>query len=131
MIGVDISEEAIAFANTYYSNNRLSFIIADMATLQFEDQFDFVVCLEGIEHVYKDAGIKMLYQFHKVLRDKGEIFLSCPIKETTPEKNPYHLHSYSYDEITRLVTKMYTLESEYISSVTSDVDVVYLHGIKK
>lgn len=97
--GVDICPEAIAFANTYYSSERIEFMAADMARLNLSRTFDLVVFLEGLEHVEKDAGRECLKAFQAHLAPEGRLFFSVPIKESGPVRNPYHCSFYSYEEV--------------------------------
>ena len=91
VVGVDVSEEAIAYARAHYAAPNVSFAVMDLAALAFEDgSFGTVCSFETIEHV--DDAERALAELARVLRDDGVLVVSTPQVErtTTSPANPYH-----------------------------------------
>ena len=106
--GIDISEKVI---NSVKDKNG-SFQVCDvMNALPFEkEQFDYVFCLELLEHV--ENPIFLLKEVHRILTRKGTLLLSVP--------NPYnwmtilanimklsgregHIHSFTFRDLETLL----------------------------
>ena len=119
LIGLDLSQEAIAEASRRYGNIA-QFRIGDMGKLDYpEGSFDVVSCLEGIEHVPVEVGRKFLAEAERVLRQGGLFLLSSPYCRTMPHSgNPYHIHEYQPDEIREIVSERFSIEDV----TTRDVD---------
>lgn len=93
VVGIDISMEAIDYANTYYKKDRLKFLQMDATEMEFEkDTFDVVVSFETIEHLKDQA--KFISEVKRVLKKDGFIIISSPNKVRSPGKentNPFHV----------------------------------------
>ncbi|CUJ57439.1 class I SAM-dependent methyltransferase [Achromobacter aegrifaciens] len=103
VVGVDISEEAIANAQHYFSNDKVSFLkgTAESITEQFESHsFDMIVSFETIEHV--QDPVLFLRNMKALLKPAGIIAISCPNDwwyfPTEEQRNPFHLRKYHFDE---------------------------------
>ena len=129
--GIDISAEAIEFAQTYYSSPRLFFEVGNMATLPYTNRFDYIVFLEGMEHVTKQEAIATLNSFNHALKPGGELFLTVPVKEPLKNKNPYHLHKYSYDEAISIISPLFSKIKEETSQISEDVHILCYYGKKQ
>jgi SAM-dependent methyltransferase len=91
VVGVDISEETIEYAQERYRTADVDFEVMDLAALQLPDRsFDVVVAFEVIEHVPEPE--RVLAELARVLRDDGTLLVSTPhAAETTREpENPFH-----------------------------------------
>jgi SAM-dependent methyltransferase len=91
VVGVDVSEEAIAHARAHYAAPDVSFAVMDINALALEDaSFDVVCSFETIEHV-KDAE-RALSELARVLNSSGTLVVSTPQvdRTTTSPANPYH-----------------------------------------
>lgn len=91
VVGVDIDQSAINYAQGHYSGERLSFICNDAAVLKGE-LFDTIVSLETIEHV-PDPD-KLIDNFVNLLKHGGTLVASVPVTPST-DVNPYHLHDFT------------------------------------
>jgi len=60
------------------NSEKEDYVFADMSEiLPFDDEeFDTVICLEGIEHVLEAA--KLIYELCRVCKNKGRIIISLP-----------------------------------------------------
>lgn len=91
VVGVDVSEKAIAYAQEHYAAARVSFAVMDVGVLSFANAtFDVVCSFETIEHV--DDADRALAEFARVLDVGGVLVVSTPQVErtTTTPANPYH-----------------------------------------
>lgn len=75
VVGVDIDEKAVAYAQDNFKRDNLSFQIGDAMQLDFEDEsFDVVICSHVYEHV-PDA-VRMMDEIYRVLRPGGVCFFA-------------------------------------------------------
>ena len=104
MVGVDASEEAIAYARRRYGSPNVEFAVMDAAALAFEPgSFDTVCAFEAIEHLPdREATLR---EIARVLRPDGAFLASTPRMDRTvlqPE-NPWHHVEYSREDFERLL----------------------------
>jgi len=89
--GVDISEEAVAYAKEHYQEENIHFGVMNVYNLEFPDKyFDIACSFETLEHL--DKPEKFLWEIKRVLKKDGIFVFSAPnVKKTNhnPE-NPYH-----------------------------------------
>ena len=118
VVGVDISEQAMATAKSKYVHPSLKFFALNVEELsQLGTEIaDAVVSFETIEHVSDDS--KFLTAVHRVLR-KGGIFIVSTherrcggIKErlTRVPGNPFHRREYTRDEFVKLVGQHFVID---------------------
>jgi len=106
VIGVDISEEAVAHARSKYANENLEFLEgrADEIPLP-EGSVDLVVSFETIEHHDKHA--EMIAEIHRVLRPEGLLIISSPDKREYSDvpgySNPFHIKELYLEEFATLL----------------------------
>jgi SAM-dependent methyltransferase len=108
VVGVDRSEEAIAYANRRYARPNIEFVVDDLLELgQPDDAFDVVCAFEVIEHV-EDPGAHLAHVV-RVLRADGVYVVSTPRAEGADGalKSPYHIVEYSHDELARLLRSFF------------------------
>jgi SAM-dependent methyltransferase len=104
VVGVDVSGEAIAYANERYGGPRTSFCEMDVTALEFEDaSFDVVCSFETLEHVREPRAA--VREAARVLRPEGVYVVSTPRVERTcasPE-NPFHEVEYTPEDFAALL----------------------------
>jgi SAM-dependent methyltransferase len=91
-LGVDISDEAIAYARRRYGNDRVRFLAEDAMRFSDPEGFDTIVSLETIEHVPRPHAF--LARLVGLLRAQGVLIGSVPTTLTT-DANPYHCHDFT------------------------------------
>lgn len=100
VIGVDVAEDAVAFASRAYAAERVRFVRGPIEGLPLpEASVDVVVCFETIEHA-ADQG-RALDELRRVLRPGGVIIISTPDREhyrAGREPNEFHTREYSREE---------------------------------
>jgi cyclopropane fatty-acyl-phospholipid synthase-like methyltransferase len=66
--------------------------------------FDVITCFEAIEHMHKDAGLRLLKGARKLLDGEGVFLLSTPIYNGK-RMAANHIHEYGVDELAAHVKK--------------------------
>jgi len=106
VVGVDVSDEAIAVANTRFAREGVRFLRSDasrVCDLLGEERFDLIVCFETIEHVPDPSSL--LRALRLLASPEAVILLSCPNDHVTTkpeESNPFHLRKYTFAEFKSL-----------------------------
>jgi ubiquinone/menaquinone biosynthesis C-methylase UbiE len=126
-VGVDLSEEAIDYANQHYGE-KAEFQVGDMSQLPFGDEtFDLVVCLEGIEHGPMDVGRRFVSEAARVLVPSGNIIVTSPLPDPNRPVNPHHVHEYTRAELDALLAPFFKNEAQEVFDM-SGVMIVYFVG---
>ena len=92
VFGIDISKEAISYAESNYSAKNVNFAVANIEKLPFEsDFFDVVVSFETIEHVDTQKQEKFLSEVKRILKKDGIFIISTPNKEVYKNLSLIHI----------------------------------------
>ncbi len=101
--GIDVSAEAIAYAQEHYPLPSVTFLAAPATALPFEPaSFDLITAFEVIEHI--DNWHDLLIEARRVLHPGGTFLVSTPNKlyyaESRPTEgpNPFHTHEFEFEE---------------------------------
>lgn len=111
VVGVDLSEEAVAHAMARYSTaENLHFEVADVTQLNFpEKTFDLIVSFETLEHL--EAQEQMLDEFRRVLKPNGKLVISTPDKAIYTDRmgtdNEFHVRELYRDEFEALIASRF------------------------
>ena len=106
--GLDISKEAIQYAQTNYPN--IDFLVGNATNLPYSNNcFDVVTSFETIEHL--EDYETFLNEINRVLAKKGLLILSSPNRiVTSPNKkidenpdNKFHHHEFTEEELLELL----------------------------
>lgn len=108
VIGVDISQDAVDYANKKYSTDNLKYLQGNAALIPLPDaSVDMVVSFETIEH--HDKHEEMMREIKRVLRQNGLLCISSPEKyaysDITEYSNEYHVKELYRAEFTDLLDK--------------------------
>ncbi|MDF2801711.1 MAG: methyltransferase type 11 [Anaerocolumna sp.] len=95
IIGYDKSEKAINQARNNFGTDKTEFILGDPTTV--EGEFDFLLCLETIEHL---PNPNILYELVNRC-NINEVLISFPNKKTT-HYNKYHLWDITQEDVLRI-----------------------------
>lgn len=115
--GVDIAEEAIAYAKEHWQKTNINFSIGDSLNIPFSDNtFDVVVAFEVFEHL--TDWRKFLSEIKRVLKPNGKVYLSTPNKTlyspgTKKPINPHHVFEMTIPEFQSALTEYFTIDSLY------------------
>jgi 2-polyprenyl-3-methyl-5-hydroxy-6-metoxy-1,4-benzoquinol methylase len=108
VVGVDLSEDAIAYARSRYAQDNVEFLVDDLQAPGLADRsFDVVCSFETLEHLpNRDA---FLGHVARVLRDEGVLVLSTPRANETTESpdNPHHFVEYSRRDFEALLGRYF------------------------
>lgn len=121
VVGVDVAEDALAYAEQHYSASNLSFKNMDVTALSLPDKsFDAAVCLEVFEHV--DDYVALLRETVRVLVPGGTLVLSTPNKlvwSPGQEKpiNPWHIWEFTRQDFGEIMAA-HLAEIEYWCQTT-------------
>jgi ubiquinone/menaquinone biosynthesis C-methylase UbiE len=75
-VGVDFSAQALSDASQRHTHD--SYIEADFRKLDLADKsFDIVLCLEMIEHLEKNEGLKLIERLERIARK--QVIISTPV----------------------------------------------------
>jgi SAM-dependent methyltransferase len=99
-LGVDLSEDAVAYATERYANDRTGFLACDAMRFEDAEGFDTIVSIETIEHLPDPEGF--VEHLVGLLRPGGHLVASVPITPSV-DANPHHLHDFSDRSFRRLV----------------------------
>ena len=111
VVGVDRSEEAIAYARRRYSRPNVEFEVAHLLELPAgADAFDVVCCFETIEHLPDQDAF--LEEVRRVLRPNGVFVVSTP-RAGTAGDNPFHERELSPPELERLLRAQFATVDLY------------------
>jgi ubiquinone/menaquinone biosynthesis C-methylase UbiE len=115
VIGIDISDHAIAYAKKHHQRGNIEFRQADLRLpLALPDEhFTVVISIETLEHVADQDRI--LAEFWRVLAPGGRIIISTPDREVISEKarelNEFHISELSKKEFIVLLSRYFHLQS--------------------
>jgi ubiquinone/menaquinone biosynthesis C-methylase UbiE len=107
VIGLDISAEAITYAQAHHQRENIQYVRGHCALLPFHDHtFDMICSFEVIEHIPDYSGF--LAEMERTLKPGGMAVISTPNKQMSfsPVKtsaNPYHLHEFSAEDFKDLL----------------------------
>lgn len=108
--GIDISKDAVNYANEHYSKENVSFIRGDVTELPFEDNsFDVIVSFETIEHIKNYNSF--MNECSRVLKPEGFFVCSTPNKcFSSPDgriENPFHIIEFSPSDFRLIMEKRF------------------------
>jgi 2-polyprenyl-3-methyl-5-hydroxy-6-metoxy-1,4-benzoquinol methylase len=112
LLSIDLDSSAIEFSNSTWKDEKLSFIRHSATELEsLNRKFDVVLCFELIEHLHFNDGDRLLQQAGSVLTENGLIILTSGFPDDPEaarlgeQKNKFHLHLYTKEEIRNLLAK--------------------------
>lgn len=91
VVGVDLSDEAIAHARGRYASQNVEFVQGTLGALEQPDSsFDVICCFETIEHLTDPDAF--LTEATRLLRPEGVLVISTPRADQTADgpENPFH-----------------------------------------
>lgn len=134
--GVDVDEDAVAFAQQRYSRDNVSFSkIEGGRALPFADaSFDVVLSFQVIEHVWDDGGY--LREAQRVLKPGGVIVLVTPDRKhrLLPGQRPWnrwHVREYSRAQLEHKVGQYFDIAASLKMGAEWDVAGVEMRRYRK
>jgi len=109
VVGVDIAQEAVDFANSKYKRSNLTFRQGSASAMPLPDaSVDIIVSFETLEHHHLHD--EMFLEIKRVLRPNGVLIMSSPEKSTYQEldpDNPFHVKELNLAEFRTLIEKYF------------------------
>jgi 2-polyprenyl-3-methyl-5-hydroxy-6-metoxy-1,4-benzoquinol methylase/DNA-binding ferritin-like protein (Dps family) len=115
VIGMDISEEAIDYAQKFYKHDNIKYTVKDLLDLDVgHGLFDVVTCFETLEHT---SDIELaIYRLSCVLKEDGVLVVSVPNDLGKKVENKYHLHKFTELELIGDLARIFRFVDAYYQS---------------
>lgn len=84
-LGIDLSSNAIQFANAFNKNGQFIVKSVDSVT----DEFDMIVLNEVMEHIPDDEIFKFMNNSIRLLKSKGQLIITVPSDDIPVNKKHY------------------------------------------
>jgi ubiquinone/menaquinone biosynthesis C-methylase UbiE len=115
MYGVDVSKEAVAYAQKTFKSPNVEYMVGDGVKIPLDDNsVDVVVTFETIEHI--ENYQQFIKEIKRVLKPDGLALISTPNDLEFAEGNHFHVHEFEYDELMKTVRKDFTYIDPYFQS---------------
>ncbi|HON53065.1 MAG TPA: class I SAM-dependent methyltransferase [Bacteroidales bacterium] len=123
VVGVDISHEAVEFANTKYKKPNVSYKQGSATQIPLPDSsIDVVVSFETIEH--HDKHDEMMQEIKRILKPNGILIMSTPQKaEDGIIRHPYHVKELYFEEFKELLHK-YFLHTHFLFQKSNFASII-------
>ncbi len=102
VVGVDVSQESVRYAQQTYQAPGVEFICANAEQFECLDPFETIISFETLEHLLHPD--QFLQRLHRLLVPQGTLLLSVPLGETR-HLDPYHLHAFQQEEVFALLDR--------------------------
>ncbi|MDO9069257.1 MAG: methyltransferase domain-containing protein [Deltaproteobacteria bacterium] len=118
VLGVDISQEAVQYAQKHYRASNLQYKKGEMGSLlSGAERFDEVICFEVIEHLEEPQIF--LKGLASILTGTGLLIISTP--NGKDDQNPYHHHGWNADEFSGLLSADFREIKLYGQGVSQEI----------
>lgn len=125
---IDVKEEQVDDCEYFFNKtglgNRVKFKIDDLVTMNYENEFDFILSVDVMEHIHEDRTV--FKNFYKALKKGGMLLVNTPSNlggsDAEDENDPSFIeeharNGYSKEDITEKLTsagfKMKTFKYTY------------------
>lgn len=98
---IDVSQEAISFAQEYYPADNLDYLCGDWRVAFDDRPYNAIVSFEFLEHI--DEQEQFVGAVRNQLADKGIFIVSTPNERLSSGQNPYHRRELTIDEFEKLL----------------------------
>ena len=116
--GVDISEQALAYATSHYAQGNLTFKKEDITVLDLpENSFDVLVSIETFEHFPPERTGHFIKAARRVLKPGGLLILSTPVREVYDQiaVTQDHINEVSAEVFMKLFRRHFTASEFYLA----------------
>ncbi len=118
VIGMDLGEEEIAWADRYYKRDNVSFLRADLCMpWPVDGLFDVVTSFETLEHLNEPDQFLTLVR--ERLKAGGQVLLSVPNGVLDAEHHPEddrHVQHFTQESLRSLIVRHFT-QADYFSQI--------------
>jgi len=104
IIGIDLSNAAIKFANKHHKTSNCRFKQMNSLDLQFKDNsFEAVLSFDVLEHIPQESQHIFISEIARVLNKEGTAYIGCPNSALSCENNPFHEKELTVKEFKQLL----------------------------
>lgn len=109
VVGIDIAQDAIDFAQENYKKDNLAFLrgSADQIPIIENNIFDVIISFETIEHISEEMQKHFLIEVKRLLKHDGIFIVSTPNKllysDIPNYQNEYHIKEFYEDEFSNFL----------------------------
>jgi len=135
IVGVDVAEQVVEYANNKYAKKNCRFVKYDGRLLPFEARsFDIVVSFQVIEHI--DDELAFVSEIHRVLKTGGRLILTTPNKATRlkPGQRPFnrfHKREYYAGELKEILKAKFAEVHVYGVCATDEIHQIEFSRIRR
>jgi len=107
-VGVDSNLGAIAYAKKMHSRGES--IYCTGAEWALHGPFDFITCIEVIEHMPIETAKHIIKVLHMALEPSGVLYITTPIATTNDgvnPQNPWHVHEWQPSELGDFLSELF------------------------
>ncbi len=79
ILAVDVKDEQVEDCRKFFSKcgyNNVKFEIADLTKIEYGDRFDFILCVDVMEHIVEDELV--FKNFYNALKKGGKLLVNTP-----------------------------------------------------
>ncbi len=79
ILAVDVKDEQVEDCRKFFSKcgyNNVKFEIADLTKIEYKDRFDFILCVDVMEHIVEDELV--FKNFYNALKIGGKVLVNTP-----------------------------------------------------
>lgn len=79
ILAVDVKDEQVEDCRKFFSKcgyNNVKFEIADLTKIDYKDKFDFILCVDVMEHIVEDELV--FKNFYSALKKGGKLLVNTP-----------------------------------------------------
>ena len=79
ILAVDVKDEQVEDCRKFFSKcgyNNVKFEIADLTKIEYRDKFDFILCVDVMEHIVEDELV--FKNFYSALKKGGKLLVNTP-----------------------------------------------------
>lgn len=126
---VDVKEEQIADCNNFFQRigrKNAVFSVADLTTIQFNNEFDLILCVDVMEHILEDT--KVFTNFNAALKPGGMLLVSTPSDQGGSDVHDHDGEESFIGEHVRDGYGINDISQKLKESGFSKVDARYVYG---
>ena len=140
ILAVDVKEEQVDDCRKFFSDcgfKNVSFEIADLTKIEYENEFDFILCVDVMEHIFEDELV--FRNFSKALKKGGMLLINTPSNlggsdaHSEDDESFIEEHArigYSKEDITEKISKAGLVVTDFSYSYGKFGTISWRFGIK-
>jgi 2-polyprenyl-3-methyl-5-hydroxy-6-metoxy-1,4-benzoquinol methylase len=139
VLGIDQSGRMLARAREHYPQERfprLRYAKIGLQEIEFQAQFDGVICMDAMEHVSPEDWPDILARFHQALRPAGVLYVTVEVPDWEEVREAYEratalglpvVLGEVVDKLDAACGQVLTLEGQEITGELADPAVYHYH----